>query len=88
MKDVHEWGLVADWIGIPFIKRRELQSQNSTTDQAKQACWDYWIHCHPAPSWRILAGGLYHWREHGALEVLQINYLRGKYACAACMCMT
>ena len=84
MKDVQWWDDVADWIGIPYSKRRELQRQSSTTDQAKQACWDYWLHHHPAPSWTILAGGLYFWEEHGALEVLQMNYLKGEYACAMC----
>ena len=85
MKDVQQWKSVAYWIGIPLSKCDELQSQNPTTDQAKQACWDYWIRRHLAPSWRILAGGLYLWEEHGALEVLQMNYLRGEYACAVCM---
>ena len=82
MKDVQRWAYVANWIGIPSIKRLELESQSPTADQAKQACWDYWLHHHPAPSWRILAGGLYFWHEHGALEVLQMNYLKGEYAYA------
>ena len=84
MNDVQRWDNVADWIGIPPSKRDELKSQNSTTDQAKQAYWDYWLHHHPAPSWTILAGGLYYWGEHGALEVLQMNYLKGEHACAVC----
>ena len=78
MKGVQLWESVADWIGIPYSKREELKSQNPTTDQAKQACWNYWLHHHPAPSWRILAGGLYERQEHGALEVLQMNYLKGE----------
>ena len=86
MKDVQQWENVAAWIGIPRNKRHELKSQNPTTGQAKQACWDYWLHHHPAPSWRILAGGLYEWRVHGALEVLQMNYLKGECACATYMC--
>ena len=85
MKDVQRWEDVAYWIGIPTNKRHELRSQNPTTDQAKQACWDYWLHHHPAPSWRILAGGLYYRGEHGALEVLQMNYLKGEYVCVTCM---
>ena len=78
MKDVQRWGNVADWIGIPGSKCNELRSQNPTTDQAKQACWDYWLHHHPGCSWSILAGGLYSCGERGALEVLQMNYLKGK----------
>ena len=73
---------MANWIGIPLSKREELMNQNPTTDQAKQACWDYWLHHHPAPSWRILADGLYFWGEDGALEVLQLNYLKGDYVYA------
>ena len=84
MKDVHQWDNVALGVGIPYSKHAELRRQNPTTDQAKQAYWDYWLHHHPAPSWTILAGGLYFWREHGALEVLQVNYLKGEYACAMC----
>ena len=78
MKDVQEWEDVAGWIGIPVSKRLELQRQNPTIDQAKQACWDYWLHHHAAPSWRILAGGLYEWAKRGALEMLQMNYLKGE----------
>ena len=78
MKDVQRWENVVSWIGIPHSKLGEFQRQNPTTAQWKQACWDYWLHHHPAPSWRILAGGLYHWDEHGALEVLQMNYLKGE----------
>ena len=79
MKDVQLWEGVAYWIGIPLSKRVELKGQNPTIDQHKQAYWDYWLHHHPAPSWRILAGGLYFRQEHGALEVLQMSYLKGEY---------
>ena len=85
MKDVWQWEKVADWVGISDSKHHELESQSSTTDQAKQACWDYWLHHHPAPSWRILADGIYFWGKHGALEVLQMNYLKGEYA-LLCAC--
>ena len=80
MKDVQGWEVVADWIGINYFKRVELKRfcQNPTTDQHKQAYWDYWFHHHSAPSWRILADGLYCCGEHGALEVLLMNYLKGK----------
>jgi hypothetical protein len=78
MKDVRQWADVADWIGICLSKHYELQRQNPTTDQEKQACWNYWLHHHPAPSWRLLADGLYVCKERGALEVLQMNYLKGK----------
>jgi hypothetical protein len=80
MKDVQWWSDVANRISIPPSKWSEFHSQNLTRDQHKQACWDYWLHHHPAPSWRILAGGLYERREHGPLEVLQMNYLKGEYA--------
>ena len=78
MKDVQWWGGVVGLIGIPGSKRDELERQNRTTDLAKQACWDYWLHHYPGCSWSILAGGLYFWWERGALEVLQMNYLKGK----------
>ena len=78
MKDVQQWDGMAVWIGIPTSKRHELKSENPTADQWKQACWDYWLHHHQVPSWRILADGLYLWKEHGALEVLLINYLKGE----------
>ena len=86
MEYVQRWEDVAYWIGISPNKHCELKNQSPTTDQAKQACWDYWLHNHPATSWRILAGGLYFWDEHGALEVLQMNYLKGEYVCASILC--
>ena len=78
MKNEQKWEWVAGWIGIPNSRRDELGIQNPTIDQWKLALWDYWLHYHPAPSWRILAGGLYSWGEHGVLELLQMNYLKGK----------
>ena len=78
MKYIWWWGSVAYWIGIPLSKHNTFKKQNPTHDQAKQACWDYWLHHHLAPSWRLLAGGLYIHNEHGALEVLQMNYLKGE----------
>ena len=80
MKDVEQWKRVAWWIGVPFKKWVELQKQNSATDQAKQACWDYWLHYHPAPTWRMLADALYVEKEHGALDMLLKNYLKGEYS--------
>ena len=82
MKDVQKWEHVAIWIGIPINKTLELLRQHPTTDQHKQAYWDYWLHHHPSPSWRILADTLYVCREHGALEVLQMNYLKGECSVA------
>ena len=79
MKDVQRWRRVAWWIGVSPSKWVELQSENRTSDQAKQTCWDYWLHHHPAPSWKMLADALYVEREHGALEVLLMNYLKGEY---------
>ena len=69
MKDVQQWEGVAEWIGIAGIKLSELERQNPTTDQAKQACWDYWLHHYPAPTWRILADGFYVCGEHGAWSI-------------------
>ena len=85
MKDVQQWDNVAHWIGIPLSKLSELVSRNPTT---KQACWDYWFHHHPAPSWRILAGGFYELVEHEALEVLQMNYLKGETIGGSAMVVT
>ena len=88
IKDVQQWDNVAHWIGIPLSKLSELVSRNPTTDQYKQACWDYWFHHHPAPSWRILAGGLYELVELEALEVLQMNYLKGETIGGSAMVVT
>ena len=78
MKDVKRWKRVAWWIGVPASKYEDLQRQYRTGDQAKLACWNYWLQNHPAPSWRILADALYVEREHGALDVLLMSYLKGK----------
>ena len=80
MEHVQKWEYVAHVIDIPYNKRDELKKQNPTTAQHKQACLYYWLSHHPAPSWRRLANALYVVREHGALEVLQVKYLKGKCA--------
>ena len=80
MEHVQEWEIMANDVDIPYSKRNELMVQYPTTTQHKQACWDYWLSHHPAPSWRSLANILYEWKEHGTLEVLQMKYLKGKCA--------
>ena len=84
MKHVQEWEAVANWIDIAYSKLVELGDQNPTTAQCKQACWDYLLIHHPAPSWRRLADGLYRMEEHEELEVLRINYPKG--ACIHVYC--
>ena len=80
MEHVQRWKHVAFHINIPESKLDELMKQNPTTAQRKQACWDYWLSHHSAPSWRSLANALYEWKVHGTLEVLQMKYLKGKCA--------
>ena len=80
MENVQKWEIVTSYIDIPYSKYDELKKQNPTTAQCKQACWDYWLNHHPAPSWRGVASALYGCYEHGALEGLQMKYLKGKCA--------
>ena len=72
---------------IPGSKRREMEQQYRSVPQRKQAHWEWWLTHHPSPTWVLVANALYMLDEHGALEVLQKMYLKGKPPQAhTCVC--
>ena len=75
---------LALWLHIPESKQWEMDQQYRSVPQRKQAYWEYWLADHPSPSWLVIADALYMAYEHGALEVLQKMYLKGKQCTHLC----
>ena len=74
---VKDMEFVGAWLQIPDSKQDELEQQYDG-QQIKRAFSAYFMSHHPAPSWLIIAIALWCMKEHGALEVVQKLYLKGK----------
>ena len=69
---------LADYIDIPEPKQREITNHHSNESQCKHAIIEEFINNHPAPSWRLVAEGLYKNKDNRALHIVKQKYLKGK----------
>ena len=64
---------------VPASRLREIQERCSTKREIANECAFYYVHCHPQPSWTLLATSLYTKGEFAAVEKLKpFLPLRGK----------
>ena len=63
-------------IGIPdsWVKEH-IDHKNATS---RKVAWKHWLENHPAPSWALIAEGLYRTYNHHILKQLEIQYPSGK----------
>ena len=53
VRDVRRTGLLGDWLGVPYRRRKEIESQFSGNDeQVKKKYVDYFMDHDPLASWR------------------------------------
>ena len=65
---------------IPSPRLDAIISSCSTNREIASECASYYVHCHPQPSWTLLASGLYKSGEFTAVEKCKpFLPLRGKY---------
>ena len=69
---------LADYIDIPEPKQREITNHHSNESQRKHAIMEEFINNHPAPSWRLVAEGLYKNKDNRALHIVTLKYLKSK----------
>ena len=69
---------LADYLDIPESKQREITNHHSDESQRKHAIIEEFINNHPAPSWRLVAEGLYKNKDNRALQIVKQKYLKGK----------
>ena len=69
---------LADYLEIPKRKQREITNHQSDESQRKHAIIEEFINNHPAPSWRLVAEGLYKNKHNRALQIVKQKYLKGK----------
>ena len=69
---------LSDYLHIPQSKQEEITDQYSDESQHKHAIIEEFINNHPAPSWRLVAEGLYKTKDNRALQIVKQKYLKGK----------
>ena len=69
---------LSDYLHIPQSKQKEIKNQYSDEAQLKHAIIEEFINNHPAPSWRLVAEGLYKNKDNRALQIVKQKYLKGK----------
>ena len=69
---------LADYLEIPKPKQEEITNHHSNESQRKHAIIEEFINNHPAPSWRLVAEGLYKKKDNRALQIVKQKYLKGK----------
>ena len=69
---------LSDYLHIPQSKQEEIADQYSDESQRKHAIIEEFINNHPAPSWRLVAEGLYKNKHNRALQIVKQKYLKGK----------
>ena len=77
-KGVKDWSHLGNLIDIPWSKLEEIGSLYSDDDQRLRAVLEVWLNTHPAPSWSLLAEGLYRSREHDVLQRVREQYITGR----------
>ena len=65
-------------IGIPDSWIKEHINHVDATTISRKVAWKYWLENHPAPSWALIAEGLYRSYNHHILKQLEIQYPSGK----------
>ena len=69
---------LAEYLDIPEPKQKEITNHHSDESQRKHAIIEEFINNHPAPSWRLVAEGLYKNKDNRALQIVKQKYLKGK----------
>ena len=69
---------LSDYLDIPESKQNEITNQHSNESQRKHAIVEEFINNHPAPSWKLVAEGLYKNKDNRALQIVKQKYLKGK----------
>jgi len=69
---------LSSYLDIPWSKQKEITNQYSDESQHKHAIIEEFINNHPAPSWRLVAEGLYKNKHNRALQIVKQKYLKGK----------
>ena len=72
---VEEWKDLSDRLGVPWSKRRQIDSECSTLHKKKEAVVLNWLQYQPGPSWTRLAHWLYYVEEQEALHQT-LQYLK------------
>ena len=78
---------ISDRLGVSPSKQREILQQYQDPAQYRQVLLHLWLTTHPAPSWKVVAAGLYRMRrarEHSVLRDILAIYIRGM-AIPTCM---
>ena len=74
------WGGFADCLQVPKSMEGGILETNDDT-QRKTILLERWLREHPAPSWALVAEGLYAIGEHDVLAQVKRTYITGTVCC-------
>ena len=64
---------------MPESGIEEMFASSMSTDPAYIGyLFSWWLRHHPAPSWKVIAEGLFKFREHDALKILELRFPIGR----------
>ena len=70
---------ITPWLGIPRSKLEEIQLRHGRGHSRSKAYFEYFLQEHPAPSWMVVGNAMWQVGENiGAIQLLQMLYLKGK----------
>ena len=65
------WDDIGEWLYVPYLTRREIESQHSTDSERLRAVILYVLTLHPRSSWRCVINALHWIKEHQVAERIQ-----------------
>ena len=75
-----DWYNMGVWMDIPPSKRNMIKEQHSSKLQCSRESGQIYLTYHPSPMWLQVTTALYHLGHIEELQVVQRNYLKGKWA--------
>ena len=74
-----KWEVIGSRDIVPYRQLEEIKRRYFTDTEKTHAYADYYVNCHPDPSWKDLTGQLYYHREFAAARESKSFMSTGKY---------
>ena len=86
LEEVHDWHMLGFRLDIPDSKLREIREHYPPDNQCKVSMVTHWLHTHPAPSWKRVAGALQDMGKDSLAEMVATKYIRGNLSDISLRC--
>ena len=68
---------IGDWLDLPQSERDKIKKNYRSPTQRKEAYLDLYVHQHPCPSWRRIAGVLRQFSLVQQADLVENTYVKG-----------